>query len=75
MKIPITILSTAIEVFRFSYSDTETCKRFDLKRINHAAENTMQFFEDNGIYFQPFDSRFRKLIYLFWYEVEIRRVK
>lgn len=72
--IPILITGAAFEVFKSSYNDAETCDRFDLKRLNHAADNVHQFFIDNGIYFSAcFDGRFWKLIYLFWYQVEIKK--
>ena len=31
------ILDASFKVFRRSYNDIETCKKFDLKRLNYAA--------------------------------------
>ena len=70
--IPIMILDASFKIFKKAYNDIETCKKFDLKRLNYAAEEVDQFFADNGVYLSGcFNSKLWRIIYLFWYQVEI----
>lgn len=70
--IPIMILDASFKVFKKSYNDIETCKKFDLKRLDYAAEEVDQFFVDNSVYLSGcFNRRLWRIVYLFWYQVEI----
>lgn len=77
IELPLVITTAAFNVFSAAYKDTDTHRRFDIKPISHAIDNTIQFLFDNGFYdwVGRFNKRLIRLVNLFLYEIEIRREK